>query len=264
VQERIESATLADEVRTTEVTEEMIEAGVSAWEKLGEAMEAREASDNPEELPDYDEGEVVTTIFRAMRAAALRTTTPASDGRPVKPHASGDPCAPQPKYTDDDWAADDETAYLELAEAAARHGAAPPVRRNPSPTPRSVRVAELSDDDLEAIRAAEPSDSQIATDGAVDEDALAERLREEAEAFGGSRFEDDEGNRLAALLDEAADRLQSQQASIRVRDAALLPLADEMEGLLPYLAAHHFKINSLAKVVADARAALADTTKGGD
>lgn len=65
----------------------------------------------------------------------------------------------------------------------------------------------------------------------------------------------------AALRAKAA--LQSLQASIRVKDEALLPLADEMEGLLPYLAAHHFKIDSLARVVADARAALADTTKGG-
>jgi hypothetical protein len=158
---------------------------------------------------------------------------------------------------------------LLVSQASATVGAAIAALRTTTPAPRSVRVADLSDDDLEAIRAAEPSDSQIATDVAVDEDALVERLREiGANNCICERMVKNPTNHHPMcpfiFYSQAADRLQSQQASILAKDAALLPLADEMEGLLPYLAAHHFKIDSLAKVVADARAALADTTKGGE
>jgi len=45
---------------------------------------------------------------------------------------------------------------------------------------------------------------------------IVEMLREEALAFGGSRFEDDDGNVLAALFNKAADALESM---MREKDA---------------------------------------------
>jgi hypothetical protein len=64
--------------------------------------------------------------------AALRSTTPASDELPA------------------DWNAEDEDAYLDISEAAARHGAAPPIRRKPNlPAPA---VAVDDDASIERLR----------------------------------------------------------------------------------------------------------------
>lgn len=52
--------------RETDVTPEMIEAGIDARQKLLDAMTEREASPHPEDLPDYDEGDVMREIYLAM------------------------------------------------------------------------------------------------------------------------------------------------------------------------------------------------------
>jgi hypothetical protein len=51
------------------VTEAMIEAGIDACQRLRDDMEARERSAHPEDMPDYDEGDVMRAIFLAMLRA---------------------------------------------------------------------------------------------------------------------------------------------------------------------------------------------------
>jgi hypothetical protein len=50
------------------VTDAMIEAGIAASDKLTDAMRAREQSDNPEDMPDYDEGDLMRAIYLAMHS----------------------------------------------------------------------------------------------------------------------------------------------------------------------------------------------------
>ncbi len=50
----------------TEVTDAMIEAGIEARDKIHAAMRDRNLSDEPEDMPDYDEGDVMRAIYAAM------------------------------------------------------------------------------------------------------------------------------------------------------------------------------------------------------
>lgn len=52
-----------------EPTEAMIEAGIVAWTAKVIAMEDRERSATPENMPDYDEGDICAAIYLAMEAA---------------------------------------------------------------------------------------------------------------------------------------------------------------------------------------------------
>jgi hypothetical protein len=51
------------------VTEAMIEAGCAALHKMSDDMLARERSKTPEDMPDYDEGDLCRAIYTAMQAA---------------------------------------------------------------------------------------------------------------------------------------------------------------------------------------------------
>ena len=51
------------------VTPEQIEAGIDAQERIIQAMRDREESGHPEDMPDYDEGDVCRAIYLAMRQA---------------------------------------------------------------------------------------------------------------------------------------------------------------------------------------------------
>lgn len=57
-----------------EPTDAMIEAGCDAMHKIHAAMRDRELSDEPENMDDFDEGDVCQAIYLAMHRAALEST----------------------------------------------------------------------------------------------------------------------------------------------------------------------------------------------
>lgn len=59
-----------DQSKEQAVSDAMIEAGLKAWDRMNAAMVARNASDNPEDMPDHDEGDIVRDIYLAMQAAS--------------------------------------------------------------------------------------------------------------------------------------------------------------------------------------------------
>lgn len=67
------------------------------------------------------------------------------------------------------------------------------------------------------------------------------------------------GNTIDALL----ARLRQQAAEIATMRAAASHLADEMDGLLPYLASHNWRLDRLYKAVSDVRATLQDKKETG-
>jgi len=63
-----------------EPTEAMIEAGATAIEELCTRMVAREASENPEDMPDYDAGHDAAAAWYAMLSANPLSPSKQSDG----------------------------------------------------------------------------------------------------------------------------------------------------------------------------------------
>lgn len=61
------TATVFERLRTP--SDNVIWAGIEARDKCEQAMRDREKSDNPENMPDYDEGDVAKFMLQAMLTA---------------------------------------------------------------------------------------------------------------------------------------------------------------------------------------------------